>query len=172
MAREHTTGGAVHGGLIWPILGLLLSAALVAVVARFVMAQGNGAVRRKTVVLEMSWKRGDNHYGPNFVSLESPCLNSAVQGCSCVQDFRITTSKEFADYVGSFGDAKVPVKYRVDYDRRDEVVGAILEAVGEWPQERLHTNESSLAITFRISAHRPAGGHFRSPADCFPKPAN
>jgi hypothetical protein len=141
-------------------------------VARFMMAQGNSAVRRKTVVLEMSWKRGDNHYGPNFISLESPCLSSAVQGCSCVRDFKITTSKEFADYIASFGDAKVPVKYRVDYDRRDEVVGAILEAVGEWPQERFHANEKSLAVTFRMSAHRPAGGHLSSPADCFPKPAN
>jgi hypothetical protein len=36
--------------------------------------------RTKSVVLEMSWKRGDNHYGPNSISLESPGLSNSQPG--------------------------------------------------------------------------------------------
>ena len=75
---------ALRGVLIWPIFGVLLSAVLVAAVARLLLAQGNGPVYQESVPLEMSWNRGDNHYGPNFIHLESPCmhqrsLRSAVQ---------------------------------------------------------------------------------------------
>ena len=69
----------------------------------------------KSVGIEMSWKRGDNHYGPDFVSLESPCLGNVESGCFCSADFNVTTSKDFADYISSFGSNKVPVKYGVDY---------------------------------------------------------
>jgi len=48
-------------------------------------------------------------------------------------DFKATTSKDFADYIESFGSNKAPVKYRVYYDRNPEVVGASLESVGTWP---------------------------------------
>lgn len=172
MRQDRIVDQGIRRPLIWLVAGVFLSAALAAVVARFVLAQVNGAVRRKTVILEMSWKRGDNYYGPNFIHLESPCLSSPFQGCSCFQDFKITRSQEFADYVASFEDKKVPVKYHVDYDLHNQIVGAILQAVGEWPSERFHTNESSLGMGFRTVAHHAPGGHFRSPADCFPKVTN
>jgi hypothetical protein len=155
--------------LIWPILGVVLSGAFVAPVAHFLLAQSNGAVHRRTVLLEMSWKRADPYYGPNFIQLESPCLGNTEPGCFCSHDFKITRTKEFADYVESFGNKKVPVKYHVDYDRNDQVVRAILEAVGEWPEERFHTNEKSLSEGSRIRRNQPTAGHFRYPADCFPK---
>jgi hypothetical protein len=151
--------------LIWPVLAALLSVALVVGLAQFLV--GN----RKSVVLEMSWKRGDNHYGPNFITLESTCLSNSEPGCFCSLDFKTTVSKEFADYIESFGSNTVPVKFHVDYDRNHQVVGAILEAVGEWPEERFDLNERLLGVGFRmLRGQRTCGGHFNNPADCFPKP--
>lgn len=149
-------------GLIWPTSGVLLSAALVAAVGCLAY--------RKSVILEMSWKRGDYHYGPNFIHLESACLSNPEPGCFCSLDFKTTTSKEFADYIESFGSKKVPVKFHVDYDRNQQVVGAILEGVSEWPEERFHINERSLGTGFRMLPNqRTSGGHLNNPADCFPK---
>jgi hypothetical protein len=131
------------------------------------------ACNRKSVGLEMSWKRGDNHYGLNFVHLESSCLSNPEPGCFCSLDFKTTTPKEFADYIESFGSKKVPVKFHVDYDRNHHVVGAILDAVGEWPEDRFHINERSLDTGFRMLPNqRTGGGHFNNPADCFPDPVN
>jgi len=164
------TGKAVRERLIWPTLGVLLSAVLVVAVARLLLAQSKGAVYRKSVGLEMSWKRGDNYYGPNFIHLESACLSNPVPGCFCSLDIRATTSKEFADYIESFGSNRVPVKFYVDYDANHDVVGAILEAVAEWPEERFHIKERSLGTGFRMLPNkRTSGGHINNPADCFPK---
>jgi len=139
-------------------------------VARLLLAQSKGAVYRKSVGLEMSWKRGDNYYGPNFIHLESACLSNPVPGCFCSLDIRATTSKEFADYIESFGSNRVPVKFYVDYDANHDVVGAILEAVAEWPEERFHIKERSLGTGFRMLPNkRTSGGHINNPADCFPK---
>jgi hypothetical protein len=152
-------------GLIWPTSGVLLSAAF-----GCLLAQNNRAAYRKSVDLEMSWKRGDNHYGANFIHLESACLSNPEPGCFCSLDFKTTTSKEFADYIESFGSKKVPVKFHVDYDRNQQVVGAILEGVSEWPEERFHINERSLGTGFRmLPDQRTSGGHLNNPADCFPK---
>ncbi len=160
------------GAPVWPILGVLLSAVLVAAVARLLLTQSNGAAYRKSVALEMSWKRGDYHYGPNFIHLESACLSNPEPGCFCSLDLKTTTSKEFADYIESFGSKKVPVKFHVDYDRNHQVIGAILEGVSEWPEERFHINERSLGTGFRMLPNkRTGGGHFNNPADCFPKSA-
>ena len=118
----------------------------------------------------MSWKRGDDHYGPNFIHLESLCLSNPEPGCFCSHDFKITTSKEFADYVESFGSNRVPVKYHVDYNGNHQVIGAILESVGDWPEERFQLNERSLSTGFRmLRGQRTGGGHLNNPADCFPK---
>jgi hypothetical protein len=155
---------AMRGRLVWPILGVLLSVALVSALA---------ACRHEaSVPLEMSWNRGDNYYGPNFIHLESPCLSNPEPGCFCSLDFKTTTSKEFADYIESFGSKRVPVRLHVDYGRDGEVVGAILEGVGAWPVERFHINERSLATGFRMLRNqRAGGGRLNNPADCFPKPA-
>jgi hypothetical protein len=127
-------------------------------------------VYRKSVGLEMSWKRSDNYYGPNFIHLESACLSNPSPGCFCSLDIRATTSKEFADYIESFGSKRVAAKFHVDYDNNHQVVGAILEGVGEWPEERFHINERSLATSFRtLPNERTSGGHFNNPADCFQK---
>ena len=156
-----STGKLVREGLIWSTLGVLLSAALVAPVGCLPY--------RKSVTLKMSWKRGDYHYGPNFIHLESACPSNPEPGCFCSLDFKTTTSKEFADYIESFGSNKVSVKFHVDYDRNNQVVGAILEGVGEWPEKRFHINERSLATGFRMLRNqRASGGHLNNPADCFP----
>ena len=141
--------------LIRPVLATLLSVALVVVVARSLLGY------RKSAVLEMSWKRGDNHYGPNSIHLESARLSNSEPGCFCFLDLKTTASKEFADYIESFGSNTMPVKFHVDYDRNHQVVGAILEGVGEWPEERFNLNERSLATGFRMfRGQRTSGGHF------------
>jgi hypothetical protein len=167
---SRSTGKVIRQGLNWPVLVVLLSAVLLATVARLLSAQSKGAVYRKSVSIDMSWKRGDDHYGPNFIHLESPCLSSPESGCFCSLDFKTTTSKEFAEYVASFADNRVPVKFHVDFDRNHQVVGALLEGVGEWPEERFQVNERSLANGFRMLRNqRTSGGHLNNPADCFPK---
>jgi hypothetical protein len=158
---SRSTGKFIREGLIWSNLGVLLSAALVAAVGCLAY--------RKSVGLEMSWKRGDRYYGPNFIHLESACLSNSVPGCFCSLDIKTNTSKEFADYVESFGSNRVPVKFYVDYDRNHEVVGAILEGVAEWPEGRFHIKERSLGTGFRMLPNkRTSGGHLNNPADCFP----
>jgi hypothetical protein len=125
---------------------------------------------RKTVKIEMSWKRGDLDYGADFIHLESACLSNSQTACFCSLDFTTTNSKEFADYVESFGSSRVPVKFDVDYDSNRRVVGAILQGVGEWPVERFHIRERSLATGFRLLRNQPiSDGHLNNPADCFPK---
>jgi hypothetical protein len=151
--------------------GGLLTVALVATVAYFASAQNSPAFDPKAMVLEMSWKRGNDHYGPNFIHLESPCVNNPEPGCYCAVNFTRTNSKEFADYVESFGNKKVPVKYDVSYDRNRQVVGAGLISVGVWPAERFDITERSLASGFRAVPNQSGTGvfHIKSPADCFPK---
>jgi hypothetical protein len=159
---SRSTGKFIREGLIWSNLGVLLSAALAAAVGCLAY--------RKSVGLEMSWKRGDSYYGPIFIHLESACLSNSVPGCFCFLDIKTNTSKEFADYVESFGSNRVPVKFYVDYDRNHEVVGAILEGVAEWPEERFHIKERSLGTGFRMLPNkRTSGGQLNNPADCFPK---
>lgn len=164
-------GWVIPRELAWPTAGLYLTATFVAF-ALICAVQGCFGDRR-AVILEMSWKRGDDHYGPNFIHLESPCLGNSAPGCFCSADFKVTTSKDFADYIESFGNTKVPVKYRVDYDRNHQIVGAILESVGTWPGKRFNDNERSLGTGFRlIPGQRNGGGRIRNPGDCFPNPAN
>src|SRR3974390_555851 len=134
----------------WPLLGVLSLAALVSFVA---------CARHESSTLQMSWKRGDDHYGPNFIHLESSCLGSTESGCFCSLDFKATTTKEFAGYVGSFGANKVPARFHVDYDANGQVVGAILESVGEWPENRFQVNEKSLGTGFRTVRNQPSVGH-------------
>jgi hypothetical protein len=158
--------------LALPWLGVLLTATI-STVGYSAWAQSDGALHQETAVLQMSWKRGDVHYGPNFIHLESPCLSNADPSCYCSNNFPKTRSKEFADYIESFGSKKVPVKYRVDYDGNHQVVGAVLESVGDWPQERFNIIEKSLGLGFRMVRNQSTGGvvhaNFRSPSDCFPK---
>ena len=166
---DRNASKVIREGLIWPFLGVLLLAGFVAAVTRVLLPRGNGAVDRKSVSLAMSWERGDNHYGPNFIHLESACLSNSQPGCFCDLDFKTTTSKEFADYIESFGSNRVPAKFRVDYDRNQRVVGAILESAGEWPEGRFHINEKSLGTGFRMLPNQhTSGGHLNNPADCFP----
>ena len=158
-----------HREGVMPILGIVFLAAPGLLVAGCLLAQ-NRSVHRDSVALEMSLKRGDDHYGPNFIHLESTCLSNPEPGCFCSLDFKASTSKEFADYVGSFRANKVPVKFHVDYDNNHQVVGAILERVGEWPENRFHINEKSLATGLRTVQNKPSSSrHLNNPADCFPK---
>jgi hypothetical protein len=87
--------------------------------------------------------------------------------------FQSNDFQVFCGLIESFGSNKVPVKYRVYYDRNPEFVGASLQSVGTWPGKRFHDNERLLATGFRmITGQATAGGHIRNPAGCFPKPTD
>lgn len=150
-----------------------LAAVTVAAMGYFALAQGIDVFRRKTVVLEMSWKRGNEVYGPNFVHLESPCQSSQDPGCYCAMDFTVTVSKDFGDYIQSFGSGKVPVRYRIDYDVNRKLSGIGLESVGAWPATRFNTVEKSLSSGTRSSQGQPPSGVLRgkTPDDCLPASA-
>jgi hypothetical protein len=152
-------------------IGVLLTAALIATAVCFVWTQSSRGFYPKTVVLEMSWKRGDGRYGPNFIRLESPCLSNPEPGCYCSVDFTVTTSKEFADYVESFGSKKIQVKYDVSYDHDRQVTGAVLNSVGVWPAERFNIVERSLASGFHGVQNQSGSRVLRgnAPSDCFAK---
>jgi hypothetical protein len=151
-------------------IGVLFMAVLAAAVGYFAWAQNGGAAHRKTVTLEMSWKRGDSYYGPNFIHLESACQSNSEPGCFCARDFTSTRTTEFADYIESFGSKKVPVKYRVNYGGNGQPGGATLERVGAWPAERFNIVERALSSGSRGTRNQTGGGvlHFRTPSDCFP----
>lgn len=150
-------------------IGVLFMAVLAAAVGYFAWVQSAGTAHRKTVTLEMSWKRGDSYYGPNFIHLESACQSNPEPGCFCARDFISTRTAEFADYIESFGSKKVPVKYRVNYDGNGQPDGATLETVGAWPAERFNIVERTLGSGSRGTRNQSGGGvlHFKSPSDCF-----
>jgi hypothetical protein len=156
----------VSAAFIWPLVGLLAAVAVVAFLMTYVFGADPLVRRRKVVTLEMSWRRGDDHHGPNFVYLESRCLNNPVLGCFCANAFEATTTKEFADYVETFGNRKVPVLYEVKYVN-GQVVGAGLLSVGTWPKSRFNASEISLVTGFKLPKLNGVM-HSKNPADCFP----
>jgi hypothetical protein len=167
----HIERKIVRASLIWPLLGALISLVVVALLSSLVFGTNYFSRDRKSVTLEMSWHRGDYHYGPNFIHLESPCISNSTLGCFCSNDFKVTTTKEFADYIETFGNNTVPTKYEVDYVNRN-VTGASLLSVGDWPKSRFNDGEISLATGYRMTAanQTKAGGHIYNPGDCFPNP--
>ena len=73
---------------------LIVAIAALAVVGSYILFRRMMPFRTKSVVLEMSWKRVDNHYGPNFISLEAPRLINSQPGCFCSVVFGVTASKD------------------------------------------------------------------------------
>ena len=59
---------------------LAVAIAALAIVGSYILFRRMMPFRTKSVVLEMSCKRGDNHYGPNSISLESPGLSNSQPG--------------------------------------------------------------------------------------------
>jgi TonB family protein len=123
------------------------------------------------VTLWMDWQRGNAHYGPNFIQLRQPCQNSDEVGCACRVRFA-TRSPEFADYIASFGDGKVPVVYQVIYSSKGEAVGARFLSVGTWSRDKFPSpNDGLVGIEFRNEVPRKGQQtqhRVSLPAACFP----
>lgn len=104
--------------------------------------------RSVSVMLSMDWTRGDAHYGPDFIQLNSPCQRQAEKPCVCVADFKVVSSSanpaEFANYATSFEHGKVPVTYEVRYSAEGLFLGARLLSVGNWTRDRFHPNDGLL----------------------------
>ena len=125
------------------------------------------------VTLWMDWKRGDSHYGKDFIELHRTCQGKS---CVCVADFKVISSKEnakeFADYVTSFEHGRVPVVYDLILSEEGRFVGARLLRVGDWTRDRFHHNDGLLGVPVTFNAgsdsSRTVSIGITSPADCFP----
>lgn len=144
-------------------------------------AQGNDSAQKKpapgsvSVTLSMDWTRGDAHYGPDFIQLNSPCQRQAERSCACVADFKVVSSSadsaEFANYVTSFEHGKVPVTYEVRYGAEGIFLGARLLSVGNWTRDRFHPDDGSLGVKTTFHAASPGQvqrARIDSPGECFP----
>jgi hypothetical protein len=123
------------------------------------------------VTLSMKWARGDPHYGPNSIWLSTPCQASGDAPCECTMQFKVINSKEFADYISSFGGGLVPVVYQVSYGPDGLAHGARLESVGSWHADRFHVNERLLSVRFTFKGGKPGQkqtANVHDPTDCFP----
>lgn len=124
----------------------------------------------RSVTLWMDWQRGQNkRYGPNFIYLHTPCENS--QSCECSLSFKTTNSQEFADYIQSFGQDKVPAVFDVAYGSDGHATSGHLVSVGVWKKDKFTHNDQLISITANF--HGGAVGErqsfkVNSPGDCFP----
>ena len=102
------------------------------------------------MTLSMDWARGDAHYGPDFIQLNSPCQRQVEKPCVCVADFKVVSSSanpaEFANYVTSFEHGKVPVTFEVRYSAEGLFLEARLLCVGNWTRDRFHPNDGLLGV--------------------------
>lgn len=127
------------------------------------------------ITLSMKWTRGDPHYGPQYISLSTPCQASGDLPCECTMEFKVINSQEFADYIASFSSGAVPVVYEVRYGPDLLAQGARLESVGSWQADRFHVNERLLGIRYTFKGGKigqKQTAKFHSPADCFPPKGN
>jgi TonB family protein len=160
----------------WCVLAAVMGLAIfLAIAIRLSDAQrGDNATRESAgsipVTLWMQWQRGNNtRYGSNFVYLHTPCQNS--EPCECSISFRATNSKEFADYISSFGENKVPVVYDVVYDADGRARTNQLSSVGTWKSDRFAHNDRLISVSAKFQGdavgERQVFEHHGS-ADCFP----
>jgi len=128
--------------------------------------QGPSTPITTPVTLMMDWGRGDLHYGPDFVWLSQPCQNSDEIGCTCRVRFA-TRTPEFADYISSFGDRKVPVVYEVAYNPNRQAIAVKFLRAGTWSRDKLTSpNDGLIGVVFgRFKANRR---RVSIPSDCFP----
>jgi hypothetical protein len=118
------------------------------------------------VTLLMDWTRGDLTYGPNFVQLQTNCQTASDDSCKCIAAFYGADS-EFASYVESFSDKKVPVTYDVLYGANGQARGARLARVGTCQSSKFGKSDGLITIRF-TSRNRPGHAHARLPANCSP----
>jgi hypothetical protein len=121
----------------------------------------------RSATLWMNWERGHSHDGPDFIRLTEPCQN-AKAGCVCRVRFA-TRSSEFADYISSLGENKVPVVYEVTYDLTGAVVAARLISVGMWTEAGFPAvSDGLIEISFTGEAVPRVVRRVSVPSDCFP----
>ncbi len=122
------------------------------------------------VTLWMEWQRGKNaHYGSNFVYLHTPCQDS--EPCECNMSFKATNSSEFAGYISSFGENKVPVVYDVVYGADGRAITNQLVSVGTWRSERFAHNDRLISVSVKFQGGlvgERQSFKLRGSEDCFP----
>lgn len=125
------------------------------------------------VTLWMDWKRGDSHYGKDFIELHRSCER---EPCVCVVSFKVISAgknaREFADYVSSFEQGKVPIVYELLSSKEGRFVSARFLRVGDWTSDRFHPNDGVLGVQVTFKAGSDTGRtmptRVSSPANCFP----
>jgi len=129
-----------------------------------------------SVTLLMGWTRGDRYYGFHFIQLHSPCQVPSEQKCECTMQFKEISSKdnaaEFADYVSSFDQNKVPVTFRLSYNADGSFSGARMLSLGTWKSDAFPVNDTLLGVKISFQRSTPGqvqhGPKINSPGDCFP----
>ena len=114
----------------------------------------------------MEWHRGDIYYGPNFIWLSARCESASAENCKCKAFFKTPESAEFANYIASFQDRKVPVTYDL-YDVQGHI-GAKLVTVGDWRAEQFHNDDGVIVPVITSVPGKSQIVHSESPGDCFP----
>jgi hypothetical protein len=156
-------------------MGLIPSLAVLLTGVSFGQATSPKVQTRATATpttLLMDWTRGDEHYGPDFISLTAPCSGRESSDCTCFADFKSIQSK-FADYITSFPHGRVPVVYEVWRDSRGRHSSAQLERVGDWTSDRFRHGDGLLGVrhTFHLKdGGKTATAKINSPGDCFASP--
>ncbi len=123
------------------------------------------------VILWMESQRGDAHYGPNFILLHRPCQDSRDGACECGMSFKALNSQEFADYISSFQDNRIPVTYDVFYDHDGRPGGSRLASVGTWSRDRFPVNDRLLWVNFKSlggASKKRQEYQLHGSSECFP----
>ena len=154
---------------MWHWLHILSLSAIITVSVCRASAQTNTVASKQDAnhaTLSMDWSRGDAYYGPDFITLMSPCQGGAE--CKCVLEFKATRSKEFADYVASLPHGKVPVVFDVLRSPNGSVSAARLSNVGDWTGDRFRSPNDGLLSVRRSASPPQQSGKVNNPGDCFP----
>jgi hypothetical protein len=155
----------------------LLVAAAVALIGTGAAGQTNSETpgvmngSSQEITLWTAWQRGDTHYGPNYVQLYEHCQNPEEPHCECTIRFA-TTSREFADYIASFGKNEVPVVYEVTRGPSGQVQNTRFLRVGTWTRDKFPSpNDGLLGVALKSPTsigHGHANQQLSIPTACFP----
>jgi hypothetical protein len=154
---------------------LVCTAMLLSFVARLSFAQRSDGLETEskdstTVTLSMQWQRGTNsHHTKNFVYLHTPCQNA--EPCECSMSFKATNSPEFADYISSFGEKKIPVVFEIVHWADGRAKTTQLIRVGTWERDRFAHNDRLISVNARFRGDaigEPQSLRLHGSEDCFP----
>ena len=92
--------------------------------------------------------------------------SASAENCKCKAFFKAAESAEFANYIASFQNRKVPVTYDL-YDVQGHI-GAKLVTVGNWRAEQFHNDDGVIVPVITRVSGKSQIVHSESPGRLFP----